>query len=330
MARLLIPGAAILLGACAGTAPVDPDRPDTEVVVDVDARVRVVTWNIQGLGTADSEEGVAERAILARLDADVVGLNEIDEGESGRLAQLAADVGYDVVFLPSGNPFGDLRNAVLARGDVQVEALTASALSGDRAANDVTRLPLRATLTRSGLEPLTVVVNHWKSGFDNTDTFRRAVDGTRTAQAADVAGPVVVMGDVNAELEDMPESPAVWSYAPSGLPRTLEVGQDVDSALDDGLPNDAFAPLLQAGLVPVEAEQLDGRVSTRPSSDRRIDWVLVSSDLIGDAAGEVYDSSDEGRGGLEKAGEAPDRYASETASDHLPVVVDLVVPSLQP
>lgn len=291
--------------------------------------MRVVSWNVQGLGRPGSPEYDAQLAVLRRLDADIVGLQEVDEGQDGILLQLAADAGYDTTFVPASNPFGPLRNAVMTRLDlVEVSAPSAGALSGERSANDLTRLPVRLQVYLPGMDQrVTVVVQHWKSGFDLDDEFRRAVDGIRTAQAADVQGPTIAMGDVNAELEDMPEDPPVWLYPPDGLPESYRVGTDVQDRLSaGGIPNDAFAPLLDLGLEPQQLRQIDGRPDTRPSSGRVIDWILVSEELADATVGEVYDSTDEGQGeGLPKAGDAPPRPTSADASDHLPVFVDVTV-----
>jgi endonuclease/exonuclease/phosphatase family metal-dependent hydrolase len=149
----------------------------------------------------------------------------------------------------------------------------------------------------------------------------------RTAQAASGDGPAIAMGDVNAELDDMPEDPPLWTYAPEGLPSSYRLGTDVrDQLADGGVANDAFAPLIAAGLEPQQLRQIDGRPDTRPSSGRVIDWILVSDELVGSTVGEVYDSTDEGQGeGLPKAGDTPPRPTSAEASDHLPVFVDVVV-----
>jgi len=322
----------LLVVACSpATTPTDPATHDTDTDVPVvqGVVVRVVTWNVQGLGTAGSTEGQAERAVLARIDADVVGLNEIDEDQRSRLDSLAADLGYNTVYYPPSNPFGGLRNAILTRLPVvDIGAPTPAQLSGDAGANDCTRRPVRVTIdVPDAADDLTVVVNHWKSGFDLTDRFRRTLDGIRTAQAADTGTAAVVMGDVNAELDDMPESPATWSYVPDGLPRAYRVGDDQRDALQaEGLPNSAFAALRSAGLTPIDALQLDGRPSTRPSSDRVIDYILVSETLVEHVDSEIYDSTDEGQAaGLPKAGEAPDRGVSDQASDHLPVFADLTL-----
>lgn len=318
----------LVIACTAGSSETDPVGTDMPVAPDR-VVVRVVTWNIEGLGRASDPEGQAERAVLARIDADIVGLNEVSDEQAALLRALGDDLGYETVFLPVGNPFGSLRNAVLTRLPVvNLDAPSAGELSGDGAANDVTRWPVRLTVDAPDAEQdLTVVVNHWKSGFDLTDRFRRTLDGVRTAQAAaEAPGPVLVMGDVNAQLDEMPESPPTWTYTPGGLPRDYRVGADQRDALDVGLPNSAFAPLTDLGLSAIDATQLDGRPDTRPQSGRRIDWVFASLDRVEGVAGEVYDSTDEGQGsGLPKSGDAPDRGASGAASDHLPIFVDVAL-----
>ena len=319
------------LVACAGPTGATDSDGDTDPV-DAPTTVRVVHWNIEGLGTRGSDEGQAERAVLARLDADVVALNEVDGDERSRLQDLAEDLGFDTAYLPTDNPFGDLRNAVLTRLPTrEVRALDAGSLSGDSRAQDVTRLPIRTVVEVPDAEDtLTVVGNHWKSGFDEDDRFRRTLDGIRTAQAAAGAPGehVLVMGDLNAELEDMPESPRTWTSVPAGLPSSFRLGADQREALAaEGLTNSAFAALQALDYTPLEALQLDGRADTRPVSGRRIDWVLHSPALDGALVSEIYDSTDEGQAsGIPKAGEAPDRAVSGLASDHLPIVVDVSLP----
>jgi endonuclease/exonuclease/phosphatase family metal-dependent hydrolase len=312
------------LAACGG--PMDTDPADTEDSGPLGSvEVRVATWNVLGLGRPGSASFNAVKAVLARIDADVVGLNEIGEDEASALATLASDLGYSQVLRPPTNPFGPERNAILSRLPASLDAPTSATLSGDRAANDVTRLPVRAVIPLPEVNrELTVVGQHWKSGFDLVDRFRRAVDASRSAQAAR-GDLVVLMGDVNAEPGDMPEDPPVWKYRPQGLPGEYRLGSDLEAQLaGSGLPNDAFAPGTAAGLVWLPARQVDGREVTRPSSGRRIDWIFVS-DEVSAAPSEVYDSTDEGKGGLPKSGEVPARDASELASDHLPVFADLTI-----
>jgi endonuclease/exonuclease/phosphatase family metal-dependent hydrolase len=318
---------ALSLLACLAPRPGNADVNDDENPSDgASTSLRVATWNVEGLGRDGTADNEAVRAILQRIDADIVGLNEIEPEDATALKNLAEDLGYELAG-PSSNPFGDLRNAILSRLPISSSAAPTSAqLSSDNDANDVTRWPVRVVVDVSGRE-VVVVAQHWKSGFDDVDEFRRAVDATRTAQAADIDGDVhVVMGDVNAEFGDG-ESPGSFSSLPNYLPSSYWLGSDLYAAMEGGgLENDAFSALQDLGLTPVDALQVDGRTGTRWVSERRIDYVFID-DGATVLASEVYDSRDEHVGdGIDKGGEAPERSTSEAASDHLPVVVDLTIP----
>jgi endonuclease/exonuclease/phosphatase family metal-dependent hydrolase len=289
--------------------------------------VRVVTWNVESLGTPGDLDYEATLAVLQRIDADVVSLNEVDAGEEGVLRTLADGLGYDEVLVAEDNPFGSLRNALLTRLPLEDGAVwTAPDIAGDPSANDLTRWPLSMRVAVGGGQ-LTVVGNHFKSGFLDSDGFRRAVDAIRTSQAGDSAradGPLVVCGDLNVELEEA-DPTNVWRSPPSDLPDDYVLGGDVESLLEnEGLRDDPFAPLVDRGLVRAAALQRDGRDATRDSSDRAIDHVYVDVDVIVHGA-EVYDARDEALNGLVMAGDPPEREATELASDHFPVLVDLTV-----
>jgi len=321
------------LWGCAGPSGVPDDDSTTGSTTKAtspppDAPLRIVTWNVEALGDDGSAQYEATRSILLRLDADVVGLNEILEGEEDALVRLATDLGYEVV-QPRTNPFGAAHNALLSRLETQSGSFPSSAvLSDDPAANDVTRWPVSLAVTAPWGETVAVTVQHCKAGFDLDDRFRRSVDTHRLGQAARrvPAAHHVAMGDINedpADLERYPPSPERWSFPPAGLPAAYELGDDVRELLDgEGLDNHPFDLLEGFGLSDIDARQPDGRAATRDSG-RRIDHVLLTSGLRA-VATEIYDSQDEGLDALvAKAGEPLDRPASRAASDHLPVVVDL-------
>jgi len=320
------------LGACVAVTPTPTGSKGSETGASTtpatDTPLRVATWNIERLGAAGSDEHTAAREVLVRIDADVVGLQEIGEGEEDALLALALDLGYDVV-QPRTNPFGTDHNAVLSRLPVEVSSFPSSAvLSADPDANDVTRWPVSVALIAPWGEVVGVTTQHCKSGFDLADAFRRSIDTLRLGQATRriEAERFVAMGDVNAslpELDDAPPSPARWTFAPGGMPSDFVLGDDVAAIMDDGgLANHPFALLGEIGLTAVEARQPDGREAARDSG-RLIDYVLVDDGLRATAS-EIYDSRDEGFDpGVEKAGEALARDVSRRASDHLPVVVDV-------
>lgn len=304
---------------------------DTEAPVERVA-ITVATWNLAEVGRGGERDAVV--AVLRRLDADIVALNEVDGDEGGALRAVADALGFDHVYLPSDNPFGGIRNAIISRHPfVEVDAPTSAELSGDDRANDLTRWPVVATVDLPDVDDhLTVVAQHWKSGFYDEDAFRRAVDGQRTAQAAGPAeGWVVVAGDMNAELGE-PERPASFGGLPDELPGGYWLGRDLyDLTAGSGLPNDTFGPLEDAGYAVLDTPQLDGSYGTREPSDKRLDYLWASPDLRAlPWVGETYDPRDEGRsGGVSKAGEPAARDAVSSASDHYPVAAEFQFPKAE-
>jgi endonuclease/exonuclease/phosphatase family metal-dependent hydrolase len=284
----------------------------------------VATWNVESLGASGSEELSDTRAVLERLDADVYALNEIDTGQDSTLQELADELGYTLL-LPDNNDFGGIRNAVMTRWQVADSSIHSSD-SLYPGAKEMTRWApeLRIIGPESGLE-VSVLSVHLKSGFDEDDIFRRTIDAVRVAQGSAQAGSrVVVMGDFNAEITDMPEEPGTWTRAPGGLPSSYELGDDLQDRLDgDGILSDPFQPFFDHGLVLLEASQLDGDLGTRPRSGRRIDYVLTSLPSTG---AQIFDCMDEHLdGSLPLAGESVGRGVCEDASDHLPVFADLTL-----
>jgi hypothetical protein len=77
----------------------------------------------------------AAALVLARLNADIVSLNEVDDHEANDLRIFADLLGYPEVIFPSSNPFGSQRNAMLSRLPVdRVDIWTSSDLADDPAA----------------------------------------------------------------------------------------------------------------------------------------------------------------------------------------------------
>jgi endonuclease/exonuclease/phosphatase family metal-dependent hydrolase len=299
------------------------------------AEVRVATWNVEGLDVEGSEGWLGARDVLRRLDADVVLLNEIDAYEARDLSALADALGYPTVEVPSSQPFGSIGNAVLSRLPVEeVRFPTSAQLSGDRGAEDQTRLPavLVAQVPGADVE-LTVVGVHLKSGFEEADLFRRAVDAHRAAQAAaggEGSDLWMVMGDFNEDLADNPQDLPSFSALPAGLPYDYALGDDLagDLGAPEGLVANPFAPLEALGLSPLEITQRDGSLTTRPTSNRRIDYIWLSDGTrtAGGLRGEVYTSAQESIEGIADGGEPLSYNASNHASDHLPLLVSFTLP----
>jgi hypothetical protein len=123
---------------------------------------------------------------------------------------------------------------------------------------------------------LALVPTHLKSGGENSDEFRRALESFRLRQIASAASrdgvPSILLGDMNADSGDPPLYPDRFTSVPSGLPTGLVVGADIRALLAGaGLANNPFAYLAGGGSV-LPARQLDGNDATRPVSGRRIDY----------------------------------------------------------
>lgn len=323
--------------------------------------VRIATWNIEKVGDPFFDgDGVEEdlieeaqynaaRAVLERLDADVVAINEVSsDTDIGGLQALADELGYGFVTVPSiddnrdtnGDPlvigFGSDRNAILTRLPVVTSEFWAPGeLSTDPAAVDMTRQIVSVQVDVPGVAgDLTVFVQHWKSGDNASDRFRRAIESYRMVQATSSLDPAedyfAIVGDINQELGEN-VFPAVFDSVPPALPSLFQLGGDILSAVSgDGLPTEVFSHLLPLASV-VHAVQLNGDEATRLASGRRIDYVLLSSACSEQGAplGEVYNSALDttNAAGLPKVGMPLPSGTSTTAADHLPVVVDITLPS---
>ena len=293
--------------------------------------VRVVTWNVETIGSPNSGEFQAASAVLGRVDADVVALQEIGSDQDAEyVTQLAFDLGYPYTFVTPGGPFGSDRSAILSDYPLSLSQYwTAAQLSEDPLANDLTRYLTEVVIDTGQGEDLRVIVTHLKSGASNVDEFRRAIESLRLNQlATDPASadlPVVIMGDLNADVNDDPLTPDVFLTVPTDLPSSFVVGADVHALLaGTGLINDPFY-YLNTNTVILEALQLDGSEATRPTSGRRLDYVLISSTLdVPDTKAQVYDCADEGLlGGLPLTGSPLAAAVCPAAADHLPVFADL-------
>lgn len=292
---------------------------------DGDGSLRVATWNILRVDEPGSPQFEALLDIVLRIDADVLCLQEVGEGEESWLQELAESGGYiDGLLAPFSGPDGiGIANACMSRTPVDDAAyLWSNWISADDDARDLTRPFVRLRLRVPGSDRyISVVTAHLKAGGGEVDRFRRMVEHVRLGQAAlnEFAefpdNAVVILGDLN-EGED--PSPTVFDALPPGLPSFYELGNDITLPLT----YEPAKPLLDAGLTRVETSYDETFI---PDS-RRLDYVYAGAAEI--VAAEVYDAcrdgGDEGPDeGVEKAGAPLDCGQSELASDHRPVVVDL-------
>lgn len=322
---------ALVVNALAGCATERgaPDLADPAASERRYDTLRVVTWNIETVGAPGSAEYDAALDVVGRLDADVVALQEIaDASDDADLQTFAADAGYPNVAIGTA-AFGADHVAILSRRALlDVQALDAPTLSGDPAADDLTRNFLRVEVDTQ-FDPLVVVTNHWKCCGSDMEEFRRSVESARAAQALTgldpAADPILVLGDMNEDTHDLPLNPGAFFALPSGLPATWWLGQDLyDQMVQVGIDNDPFAPLTDFGLVRVPATQRDGADDTFITGGT-LDHVYRSP-VVRLTAQEVFDDRDEGLASSLHLATAPIAAGTvATASDHHPLVVEVGV-----
>jgi exonuclease III len=330
------------LSFLACTAEIDSQRaPDEEETASlVPVNVRVATWNIETIGARGTAEYNAELAILKRLNVDVIGFNEVDGAvDLTNFANLAQDAGYPFTAIAGASPFGSDRNAFYSKLPIISQVTYTSALlSGDPNANDQSRFPLEITVDVPGTQlDLTLISQHWKSGFEDSDEFRKATESYRIRQQlasrSKQNDAYIVMGDMNYERGDS-TFPAAFSVVPPGMPTSFVVGSDIKALLTStsGFKNNPVSWLEDPNgpsLAVIPQRQKDGSEATRPSSGRHIDYIFMSPLLIAQSPkAEIYDSTDETlAGGLPKNGAALASNTSGIASDHFPVFMDLKLPA---
>ncbi len=316
------------------------------------APVRVVTFNIGAnwmdgsLSESLNEPGTTDydsvRDILARIDADVVCLQELanadvaggtNGGTSSDVHSLAADLGLPYVMIPTNYGAFDftLRNVILSRypflAEAEIgsadymEAIGAVGDDGERA-KEVTRVMPAVEVDVPGTAaPLVVVTLHAKSASGNADKFRRAVEFDRLGNFLSLGGygatdNVVVVGDFN-----LSGTEATYAAEPSGLPSTWNRGTDIPLPVTYSTDPD-FYYATGYGLTAIDALALDGSGDT--SEYGTIDFVLATPAAVL-AGAEIYrselDTSNDV--GLAKAGDPPGESWSADASDHYAVFADL-------
>ncbi len=300
-----------------------------------DARkVRVATFNVEhGIGEPGGEKYEAQKAVLRRINADIIAFQELTAASSNHWARLAAELGYEHRAWGELGPFaGSMILGFFSRFPIR-ESATVSSPAGAR---EMSRLPLRATIEIPGAaRPLTIWNMHHKAMFETSDDFRRAVEARRIA--ADIArrlaerpeeNELLVVGDMNDDPARR-EQTVLFHGPPERLPRTYVLGADIAFPLPyRWFPTSAYA---RAGngfrAVPAFRPGSDIAI-THFYTNYRLDWVFASETIWkhpdGAPRGEVYHSDWDDPGvGLEKPGEPPPPETSLKASDHYPVVVDL-------
>jgi endonuclease/exonuclease/phosphatase family metal-dependent hydrolase len=311
----------------------------------------VATFNVLfGLDSnADTNaEYNSTKAVLARLDADIVAFQELKVATESRWQQMGAELGYRHVQMVRTNDSraGNLFLGYFSRFPIQSLFSVnppAPDTNGVIHTNEMARLPLRGVFRVPGAaRPLVIWNQHKKSGGTEGDQFRRAIEAYRVVQDINAyvgANPshneFLTVGDFN---QDYRSTHTTFFYSqPSGLVSSYRLGADIAALLTAGqpvaysiFPNERYANA-GGGLHRLPAYQQGGtNEATYPSSGYCLDYILASTALrdspLGAPATEVYNSQRDlasGGAGLPKAGAVLPASTSTNASDHLPVLADL-------
>jgi len=301
--------------------------------------VRVATFNIEnGTGDPGSTKYNAIRDELERMDADVVGFQELRTSTFGTWSNLAAELGYSFSAIGDYGPFsGALYNGYFSRYPI----LSTHSVISPAGAVELTRAPFRVVVdVPDAQSPLVLWNMHHKASSGSIDKFRRAIEANRIAQDMDAyvaANPshleYVLLGDMNEDIRD--SQTASYASQPSGAPSSYVLGSDITFPVAYAtFPNDRYADAGD-GLVHMPA-YWEGTSTpiTRPESSRQLDYIYLSPTLdnspLGTPQAEIYYSATDTGGGLPKVGTPLAAGTSSNASDHLPVFIDFFMTDISP
>lgn len=299
-------------------------------------QIRVATYNIQdGTGATDSAKFAALSNTIHRMDADIVCFQEMTSGTFDNWQSLATNLGYDYTAISGLGPLaGALYNGYYSRFPIVASAN----ITGPEGSKDMTRFPFRVTIQIPGAKnPLVIWNMHHKASSSTTDKYRRSIEAYRIIQdinaycASNLTHTeYIFVGDLNENVDKDTSKTPQWftEERTTGLPVSWVLGSDIPFPLRYAIfPTECYADA-GLGLIvldPVQ-ENTTSRV-TRPASTNRLDYVFLSPALhnnpLGAPQSEVYYSVTDAGGGLPKRGSPLPAGTSLTASDHLPIFVDI-------
>ena len=308
--------------------------------------IRVAAYNIGAqfvgsapdfsLGDPGTPDHESVKAVLGRIDADVVSLEEIASddvsGSPDDLDALAARLCYPYLYLSpvsGGSGYSApidtaLRVVFLSR----YPFLSSGVIASPTGAREMTRfLPVVKVDVPGTTNDPVIIAAHLKSGSGSDDRFRRVVEMKRltnylAAQGLTNDDNFIIMGDFN-----LVGSNATFNAPPSGLPATYALGADITFPL--GYSTNPLAYFSTPGVTRLDLRQLDGSPVTFQSGSV-LDLMMVSSAIAGrQSATEIYNSvhDDSNLAGLPKSGDPLASETSATASDHYAVFGDFELDS---
>ena len=298
--------------------------------------LRVVTFNIEthrntdgwpdyALGDPGTVDHDSVASILARIDADVVALQEVHtadlNGSPSEVEQLAATLGLPYIHAGSnsGNFDTSLRVVFLSRFPFTMADTIFSPAGAKEIARHCPAVVVDVPGTNA--DPL-LISAHLKSGTGSDDRFRRAIEMRRltdylTASGFEGSDNFIVLGDFNPSGIDK-----VFTELPAGLPSTFALGTDVSFPVSYSTNMVSYF----TGPIPtlLDPRQLNGNDGTYEFG-QTLDLLLVSAGLAGRPySAEIYNSGLDvsNSDGLPKSGSPLAASTSSDASDHYAVFAD--------
>jgi endonuclease/exonuclease/phosphatase family metal-dependent hydrolase len=283
-----------------------------------------------GIGNPGAPDHDKVREVLARINADVVSLQEIHStdvaGAPDDIDALAASLGYSHSYVaPTTNAFDtSLRVVFLSRHPF----LSTASVGSPPGAKEITRLcpVVKVDIPGTTRDPVLLGL-HLKSGTSSQERFRRAVEMRRVAGYLAAQGITnddnfILLGDFNPSSTNR-----TFTALPTGLPTTFVLGSDLTFPITYSTnPLTYFSSNVPTRL---SAFQLNGSPSTYDTTTTTgptLDLMLVSSAIAGRPhATEVYNSTldTSNSTGLPKSGSPLSSSTSALASDHYAVFADL-------
>ncbi len=293
-------------------------------------RVRVASWNVKwGVGTPGSNEYNAVKSVLLRVRPEIIGFEELNDGDYANWVALAAELNYPYLAYGTGGPYaGSHRLGVLSKYPI-IEAVEVKEPPG---AKEFTRWPLRVAVQVPGaLNPLIFYVLHNKASSGADNQFRRGIEWRRTVTNAlqrllnqPLDTEFVATGDFNDDVTFYQVS--YFTNIPSGVPSDYVLGSDVVLPVKYRLyPTDNAGEI---GFQQLDIYQEDTTVPSTYETGPRFDYFYFSEEIMRNPAGaprgEIYNSAqDDGTGGLPKYGSPLPPETSTNASDHYLIFADI-------
>ncbi len=299
------------------------------------AEIRVATLNVKfGLGAPGSVDHDAAASILTRIDADVVGLQEIKgsdlSGSPTNLESLAStlesNLGWSNSYIHVATTSGVLdtgsRTVFISRYPIS----SATDIAPPVGVKDMARTIPALVVDVPGLtnDP-TIISLHLKCCLEGQDPFRRAVEIHRLTSFLNTAGytaadNLIIMGDFNLIGSDLTITQANFDGY-TGLPGTYILGPDVNFPVEYHMAPATY--FTTPAMVQIDSLQTNGSDNTLGSGT--LDFILATSALTNRTfATEIYNSvNDTSNGiGLPKFGSPLPSGTSGDASDHFAVFGD--------